>query len=94
MLSRPLRYSTGLDVKAGEAEDIKTTVLRALDAKNPARAGLDPIDANEARAPSPDTVIFKLKYPFAGFATTMASPNCFVIYGAGTEEFATMWIKG
>jgi peptide/nickel transport system substrate-binding protein len=65
---------------AVEAEDIKATVLRAEDPQNPARAGLDAIDATQIQTPDAQTVVFKLKYPFADFAATMASPNYFFIF--------------
>jgi peptide/nickel transport system substrate-binding protein len=65
---------------AVEAEDIKATILRASDSKNPARSGLDMIDPAQVQTPAPDTVVFKLKYPFAPFTSTMASPNYFFIF--------------
>jgi len=122
ILSRLLRYQTGLDVKVGEdhkvesdlatswespdattwtvklrpdakfhnvapvsghaveAEDIKATIVRAEDPQNPARAGLDAIEANQLQTPDKSTVVFKLKYPFADFAATMASSNYFFIH--------------
>jgi peptide/nickel transport system substrate-binding protein len=122
VLSRLLRYQTGLDVKVGqdhkvendlatswespdavtwtvklrpdatfhnvppvnghavEAEDVKATVVRAQDPQNPARAGLDALDASQLQTPDRNTVVFKLKYPFADFAATMASPNYFSIF--------------
>lgn len=64
---------------AVEAEDIKATVTRAMDPQNPARSGLDPIDATQVQTPAPDTIVFKLKYPIASFTSTMASPNYFFI---------------
>ncbi len=63
-----------------EAEDIKSTVLRAQDPKNAARAGLEAIDPSQVQTPDAQTVVFKLKYPFAGFTDTMASPNYFYIF--------------
>jgi peptide/nickel transport system substrate-binding protein len=122
VLSRLLRYQSGLDLKVGadhkvegdlatswespdattwtvklrpdakfhnvtpvnghavEAEDIKATVERAMNAQNPARAGLDPIDTSQVQTPDKNTVVFKLKYPFAAFTSTMASPNYFYIF--------------
>jgi peptide/nickel transport system substrate-binding protein len=65
---------------AVEAEDVKATVLRAEDPQNPARAGLDAIDAGQIQTPDAQTVVFKLKYPYADFAATMASPNYFFIH--------------
>jgi peptide/nickel transport system substrate-binding protein len=65
---------------AVEAEDIKATVLRAQDPRNAARSGLDPIDPNQVQTPDSQTVVFKLKYPYADFTATMASPNYFYIF--------------
>jgi len=135
VMSRLLRYQTGLDVHAGEdhkvegdlamswespdsttwtvklrtdarfhnvppvsghpveAEDVKATLLRADDPKNPARAGLDAIDSHQVETPDQNTVVFKLRYPFADFAATMASPNYFYIFPrealAGSYDPAT-----
>jgi peptide/nickel transport system substrate-binding protein len=63
-----------------ESDDIKATVLRAEDPQNPARAGLDAIDASQLQTPDKNTIVFKLKYPFSDFAATMASPNYFYIH--------------
>jgi peptide/nickel transport system substrate-binding protein len=65
---------------AVEAEDIKATVLRAQDPRNAARAGLDMIDPNQVQTPDAQTVVFKLKYAYAAFTSTMASPNYFYIF--------------
>jgi peptide/nickel transport system substrate-binding protein len=65
---------------AVEAEDIKATIVRAMDPKNPARGGLDMIDANQLQTPDKNTLVFKLRYPFAPFTSTMASPNYFYIF--------------
>lgn len=138
ILSRLLRYQTGLDLKVGadhkvegdlaaswespdavtwtvklrpdanfhnvapvnghavEAEDIKATLTRAMSPQNPARSGLDPIDVSQVQTPDKNTVVFKLKYPFAAFTSTMASPNYFYIFPretlAGSYDPATQVI--
>ena len=56
-----------------QAEDVRATFTRALGNENPGRVGLDMIDANQIEAPAADTVVFRLKYPYAPFKTTLAS---------------------
>ena len=57
-----------------EAEDIKANFARALnEPKNPNRSGLGMIDPSQIQAPAKDTVVFKLKYPYAPFPNIMAS---------------------
>jgi peptide/nickel transport system substrate-binding protein len=65
---------------AVEAEDIKATITRALNPQNPARSGLDMIDAAQVQTPDNTTVVFKLKYPYAPFTSALASPNYFFIF--------------
>lgn len=65
---------------AVEAEDIKATVQRALDPRNPARSGLDMIDPAQVQTPDAQTVVFRLKYPYAPFTAALASPNYFFIF--------------
>jgi len=60
--------------RAVEAEDIKASYLRAIDPKNPNGGSLDMLDAAGIQTPSPDTVVFKLKYPFAALPSMMAVP--------------------
>ena len=49
------------------SEDVKATFTRALAKENPGRGALDMMDEAQIQTPSPDTVVFKLKYPFAQF---------------------------
>jgi peptide/nickel transport system substrate-binding protein len=56
-----------------EAEDIKATFTRALEPTNPNRGSLTVIDPNQIETPSRDTVVFKLKYPYAPFPKLLAS---------------------
>jgi peptide/nickel transport system substrate-binding protein len=61
-----------------EAEDIKASFVRALDPKNPNGGSLDMVDANQIQTPSKDTVILKLKYPYAAFPAIIAVQNGWV----------------
>jgi peptide/nickel transport system substrate-binding protein len=58
---------------AVEAEDVKSTFIRALDPKNPGRSALDSIDPNGIQTPDSKTIVFKLKYPYAPFQYALAS---------------------
>jgi peptide/nickel transport system substrate-binding protein len=57
-----------------EAEDVKASYLRAIDPKNPNGGSLDMLDAGGIETPSADTIVFKLKYPFAALPSMMAVP--------------------
>jgi len=56
--------------------DVKATFQRALDAAtpNPNRGSLGMIDPSQIQTPDERTVVFKLKYPYAPFNKTLASP--------------------
>jgi peptide/nickel transport system substrate-binding protein len=56
-----------------EAEDVKATFTRALDPANPSRAFLDMIDPAHIETPDRQTVVFKLRYPYAPFRSLLAS---------------------
>jgi peptide/nickel transport system substrate-binding protein len=58
---------------AVEAEDVKATYTRALAPAAATRASLNMIDPDQIQTPSPDTVVFKLKNPYAEFKYMMAS---------------------
>jgi len=58
---------------AVEAEDVRATFLRALDAKNPGRSALDMVDPDAIQTPDKTTVVFKLKYAYAPFQYALAS---------------------
>jgi peptide/nickel transport system substrate-binding protein len=62
---------------AVEAEDVKATFTRAVDpgTSNPNMGQLGMIDPAQVETPDPNTVVFKLKYPFTPFNRTLASPN-------------------
>ena len=60
---------------AVEPQDIKATFIRALDPANPNRGSLDMIDPSQIETPAPDTLVFKLKYAYAPFSKTLASPS-------------------
>jgi peptide/nickel transport system substrate-binding protein len=59
---------------AVEAEDIRASFLRALDPKNPNGGSLDMLDSNGIETPARDTVVFKLKYPFAALPSMLSVP--------------------
>lgn len=60
---------------AVEAEDIKTTYTRFLAIPgNPNRGALGMIDPTQIEVPASDTVVFRLKYPYAPFRSMLASP--------------------
>jgi peptide/nickel transport system substrate-binding protein len=61
---------------AVEAEDVKSTFMRALDpaTPNPNRGQLGMIDTSQIQTPDKTTVVFKLKFPYAPFNRTLASP--------------------
>jgi peptide/nickel transport system substrate-binding protein len=56
-----------------QAEDIKATFTRALAPSAATRASLNMIDPDQIQTPAPDTVVFKLKNPYAEFKYMMAS---------------------
>ena len=60
---------------AVEAEDIKATFMRGVQPPNPTRGSLDMIDPDHIETPSKDTVVFRLKYPYAPFLSILATPN-------------------
>ena len=60
---------------AVEAEDIKSTYVRALQIPtNPSRGALGMLDVNQITTPDKQTVVFKLNYPYAPFNKTLTSP--------------------
>lgn len=56
-----------------EAEDVKSTFVRALAPTAATRASLNMIDPDQIQTPDAQTVVFKLKNPYAEFRTMMAS---------------------
>jgi len=58
---------------AVEAEDVKSTYTRALAPTAATRASLNMIDPDQIQTPDAQTVVFKLKNPYAEFRTMMAS---------------------
>jgi peptide/nickel transport system substrate-binding protein len=58
---------------AVEAEDIKVTYTRATSPTNANRGSLGMIDPAQITTPDKNTVVFKLKYPYAPFSKLMAS---------------------
>ena len=61
---------------AVEAEDVKDTFVRALGLQdNPSKALIAMIDPAQIQTPSPTSVVFKLKFPYAHFAHLMGSAS-------------------
>jgi peptide/nickel transport system substrate-binding protein len=59
-----------------EAEDVKATFVRALTSPaNPTRGTLNMIDPNQIETPASDTVVFKLRYPYAPLPNLLATPS-------------------
>lgn len=58
---------------AVEAEDIKVSYTRAVSPANANRGSLGMIDPAQITTPDKNTVVFKLKYPYAPFSKTVAS---------------------
>lgn len=64
-----------------EAEDVAASFKRGLTVTgSAAKSYLDMIDQNQIEAPAKDTVIFKLKYPYAPFQNTIAGTIAGFIY--------------
>jgi len=58
---------------AVEAEDFKATFTRRTDPKSANRGSVAMIDAAQIQTPDKQTVVFKLKYPYAPFQTQLAN---------------------
>ena len=68
--------SPPVNAHAVEAEDIKASFVRALtEPKNANREALGMIDETKIQTPAPDTVVFQLRYAYAPFTKTLASPT-------------------
>jgi peptide/nickel transport system substrate-binding protein len=67
---------------AVEAEDVKDSILRILDPKTLSqfKNNYAMIDPAQMQSPDPQTIVFKLKYPFAPFPNLLASPSWAYIY--------------
>jgi peptide/nickel transport system substrate-binding protein len=65
-----------------EAEDVKATFTRVFDPAtgSPNRGSLDMIDPTQIETPDKQTVVFKLKYPYAPFKKTLGAPAYSWIY--------------
>jgi peptide/nickel transport system substrate-binding protein len=61
---------------AVEAEDVKASFTRILDpaTSSPNRGQLGMLDPTQIQTPDKNTVVFKLKYPYAPFNRSLASP--------------------
>lgn len=58
---------------AVEAEDVALTFARALQPKNPNSGSLAMLDATQIETPDRQTIVFKLRYPYAPFPKFLAS---------------------
>jgi peptide/nickel transport system substrate-binding protein len=59
---------------AVEAEDVKATFVRGVTSpQNPNRGVLGMVDPDAIETPAVDTVVFKLRYPYAPFANLLGS---------------------
>lgn len=65
---------------AVEAEDIKVSFSRALGPENLNRGSFDMLDPAGIETPAKDTIVFKLKYPYADFKNTLANPQLSLIF--------------
>ncbi len=66
---------------AFDAEDVKATWTRALSLKsNPFLGSIEMIDAGQITTPAKDTVVFKLKYPYAPFPALMSAQTTGHVY--------------
>jgi len=64
-----------------QAEDVKATFTRAVTSpQNPNRGVLGMVDPDRIETPAPDTVVFKLKYPYAPFANLLGSVQYGLIF--------------
>ena len=74
---------------AVEAEDIKSTFIRALAPRSPSRGTFLMMDPNQIETPDHDTIVFKLKYPYAPLPFILASPSAAWIFPreAGTGGY-------
>jgi peptide/nickel transport system substrate-binding protein len=65
-----------------EAEDVKASFARLLDpaTNSPNRGALDMMDTSQIQIPDPQTIVFKLKYPYAPFRNVVANPAYGMIY--------------
>lgn len=76
-----------------EAADIKATFQRALAPGGANSAPFDAIDPNQIQSPAADTVVFKLKYPFAWLPELLAYSYSLIVpreAGAGYDPAKTV----
>jgi peptide/nickel transport system substrate-binding protein len=64
-----------------EVDDVKATLTRAVTSQqNPNRGGLNMVDPAGIQTPNRDTIVFKLNYPYAPFASLLGSVQFGLIY--------------
>jgi peptide/nickel transport system substrate-binding protein len=64
---------------AVEAEDIKASYVRSNDTSAANRAAFDMVDPQQIQTPAKDTVVFKLRYPYAPFPRILASSFSWIL---------------
>jgi peptide/nickel transport system substrate-binding protein len=64
---------------AVEAEDVKASFVRAVAPSSANRSTFDMVDPEQIQTPDKNTVVFKLKYPYAPFKSMLASPYCWIM---------------
>jgi peptide/nickel transport system substrate-binding protein len=62
-----------------EAEDVKSSFIRAAGNATASRGALAMIDADRIETPSRDTVVFRLHYAYGPFRTTVAGPGAEIL---------------
>jgi len=63
------------------AEDVKATFVRAVTSpQNPNRGLLSMVDPDKIETPAPDTIVFKLSYPYAPLANLLGSVQYGLIF--------------
>jgi peptide/nickel transport system substrate-binding protein len=65
---------------AVEAEDLKASFVRGITQSTVAATGLTVMDASQIQTPDRQTIVLRLKYPFANFKNILASGQYSLIY--------------
>lgn len=78
---------------AVEAEDVRTSFIRTTAPNGANRSTFDMVDPDQIQTPDKNTVVFKLRYPYAPFRSMLASPYCWIMpheAGAGYDPAKTV----
>jgi ABC-type transport system substrate-binding protein len=65
--------------RAVEAEDVKTSFARTVAPAGANRSTFDMVDPDQIQTPDKNTIVFKLRYPYAPFKSMLASPYCWIM---------------